>query len=268
MSVPRRWFRWPIIRQLSSIRLRRLQPLHDGASRGTPVVRYYNDQFLAEHERDISGRCLEIGDTAHIRRFGSPDVTHAEALDLSAHHPDVTVVADLSRADHVDGEQYDCFIIPFVMTVVYDVDAAIYHAIRLLRAGGVLLVNFGCVDYYLHGGLDMGTGEPLHMYHWFTPIQVHNIFRRLRLGDGDYELEIYGNLLTRTAFQTNMAAEELTRCELEARDPGHPLLICARVRRPAAWDCEPPSYLDAPYIPPGRPMQLRDDTGHYGDTYR
>ncbi len=268
MSEPRPWLRWPLIRQLSSIRLRRLTPLDNGASRGTPIVRYYHDNFLTAHRNDISGRCLEIGETAHIHRFGSDGVTHAEALDLSAHHPDVTVVADLSRADHIEGGQYDCFIIPFVMTVIHDVDAAMHHAIRLLRPGGVLLVNFSCVDYYLHGGLDMGTGEPLYMHHWFTPIQVHNILRRLGLGDDDYELDIYGNLLTRTAFQTNMAAEELTDFELGVRDPGHPLLICARVRRPERWDRDPPPYLDDPYIPPGRPMRLRDDTGHYGDTYR
>lgn len=267
MSAPRPWLRWPVVRRVSSMRLRRLAPLDGGATRGTPVVRYYNDLFLTACRRDIRGRCLEIGETGHIRRFGSDDVTAAEALDLSAHSREVTVVADLSRADHVEGAQFDCFIIPFVMTVVYDVDAAIHHAIRLLRPGGVLLINFGCVDYYLHGGLEMGTGQPLHMHHWFTPIQVHNIFRRLGLGDDDYNLEIYGNLMTRTAFQMNMAAEELTRTELDTNDPGHPLLICARVRRPDSWDRNPPVYLDPPYVPPGRPVQTRDDTGHYGDTY-
>ena len=268
MNLPRRWFRLPVLRQLSSVRLRRMSPLNAGALRGTAVVRYYNDKFLDDHRSDIRGRCLEIGEVTHINRFGSADVTHAEALDLAAHSPDVTVVADLSRADHVEGAQFDCFIIPFVMTVVHDVDAAIYHAIRLLRPGGVLLVNFGCVDYYLHGGLDMGTGQPLHMHHWFTPIEVHNIFRRLGLGDDDYRLQIYGNLMTRTAFQMNIAAEELTGSELDTYDPGHPLLICARVQRPHSWDRSPPPYLDAPYIPPGQPQLLRDDTGHYGDTYR
>ncbi len=250
------------------MQFRRLRPLRAGAARGTPIVRYYDAQFLEQHRDDIRGRCLEIGETQHIRRFGSADVTSAEALDLAAHHAEVTVVADLTRADQVLSEQFDCFLIPFAMTVIHDVEAALYHAIRILVPGGTLLVNFGCVDYYLHGGLDMGTGAPLYMFHWFTPIEVENLFRRLGLAQDDYTIEVYGNLLTRNAFQLNVAAEELTDTELDARDPGHPLLICVRVQRPPGWNIERPTYLDPPYIPPGTPMVIRDDTGHYGDTYR
>lgn len=250
------------------MQFRRLAPLDAGVGRGTPVVRYYDAQFLRKYERDIRGRCLEIGETRHIREFGSPGVTHAEALDLAAHSPEVVVVADLTRADHVEGQQYDCFLIPFVMTVIHDVDAALYHAIRLLEPGGTLLVNFGCVDYYLHGGLDMGTGAPLYMFHWFTPIEVENLFRRLGLTDDDYTIEVYGNLLTRNAFGLNVPAEELTEAELDVQDPGHPLLICVRAVRPREWHTARPAYLDPPYIPPGEPMSIRPDTGHYGDTYR
>lgn len=267
-SARRRWLSLPLVRTLRAMQFRRLTPLDRGASRGTAIVRHYDARFLERHRADIRGRCLEIGETRHIREYGSDEVTSAEALDLAAHHPEVTVVADLCRADHVEAEQFDCFLIPFVMTVVHDVEAALYHAIRILRPGGTLLVNFGCVDYYLHGGLDMGTGAPLHMFHWFTPIEVENLFRRLDLTDDDYSLEVFGNLFTRMAFQLNLAAEELTDRELDAVDPGHPLLICVRVRRPDGWAPERPDYLPEPYIPPGEPAVLRDDTGHYGDTYR
>ena len=85
-----------------------------------------------------------------------------------------------------------------------------YHAIRILKPGGILLINFWCLDFYLYRGLDMGTGAPIYMYRWFTPIQVENLLRRLGLADGEFELHVYGNLFTRVAFLMNLPAEELT----------------------------------------------------------
>lgn len=267
MNVPRHWLRLPIVRHLRSWQLRTLIPHHSGASKGTPVVRYYFDKFLEQYRSDVRGRCLEIGETKHIVELGGAAVTSAEALDLVAHSADVKVVADLSRADHVPSDQYDCFLNQFTMTVVYDFDAAMYHAIRILKPGGVLLVNFGCVDYYLHGGLDMGTGKPLYMYNWFTPLQVENIFRRLDLTEQDYEMEVYGNLFTRIAFQVNISAEELTARELDTVDPGHPLLIAVRAKKPENWNPSRPEYRDPIYIPTDAPAQAHPETGHYGDTY-
>ena len=258
---------WPLVRHLNAMRLRRLVPLDRGAPRGTSVVRYYHDRFLVAHRADIRGRCLEVGETAHIRRFGSDAVTSAEAIDLARHSPEVTVVADLTCADHVAGGQFDCFIVPFVMTVIHDPDAAIHHAVRLLRPGGVLLVNFGCVDYYLADGLDMGTGDVLHMHRWFTPLDVHNVLHRAGLGDRDYEMTVYGNLMSRIAFLTNMSAEELTNRELDTVDPGQPLLVCARIERPEGWDDRPIPTRREPYVPPGTPRQLSSRTGHYADAY-
>lgn len=268
MRLDRSWRSLPIVRHLQTWRLRTLTPLHLGASRGTPIVRYYQDDFLERHRADIHGRCLEIGETATIRHYGGDAVTEAEALDLTAHGDDVTVVADLSRADHVASDRYDCFLNQFTMTVVYDVEAALYHAIRILKPGGVLLINFGCVDYYLHDGLDMGTGAPLYMYNWFTPLQVRNLFGRLGLSEADVQLHVYGNLMSRIAFQVNLSAEELTERERDAVDPGQPLLICVRVKKPERWQADRPEYRDPLYAPPGPPATLRADTGHYGDAYR
>lgn len=264
----RRILTLPIVRRMRGWQLRRLTPLHAGAAKGTSIVRYYQDDFLARYRADIRGRCLEIGETSTVRRYGGDAVTEAEAMDLAAHGDDVTVVADLSRADHVASDRYDCFINQFTMTVVYDVEAALYHAIRILKPGGVLLINFGCVDYYLHRGLDMGTGAPLYMYNWFTPLQVRETFGRLGISEADVELQVYGNLMSRIAFQVNLSAEELTQRERDTVDPGQPLLICARVQKPESWQARKPEYREPTCIPPGPPASLRADTGHYGDAYR
>ena len=61
------------------------------------------------------------------------------------------------------------------------------------------------------------------MYNWFTPVQVQNIFARLGLTEADVQLHVYGNLMSRIAFQVNLPAEELTEQASETPSiPGSP----------------------------------------------
>lgn len=261
------WRTWPLIRNFRAMRYRRLQPFDAGRAAGLSVIRYYWTEFLLRHRTDIRGRALEIGETTTIRHFGGSAVTEAHALDLAAHSHEVKVVADLSRADAIPGEQYDCFVNQFTTAVIFDIRSALYHAVRLLKPDGTLLINFWCLDYYLHRGLDMGTGEPLYMYHWFTPIQVEQLLRDIGLSAADFHLQTYGNLLTRMAFLLNVPARELTCQELDHQDPGQPLLICARIVRPQNWSPTRPPPLSPSYRPDAPPASIRADTGHYGDAY-
>ena len=254
-------FGLPVLRQWRGGQLRRLKPFGDGRQRGQPVVRYYWDRFLTRHRSDIRGDCLEVGSTHTIGGYGSA-VARGEALDLTPHSSEVSVVADLSRADDLPADRYDCFINPFTMHLIYDVEAALYHSVRILKPGGVLLVNFPCVDYYFHRGLDMGTGRPLFMFWWFTPIQVDNLLRRVGLASSDYQSTVDGNLFARVAYQMNMPAEELSRNELDHIDEGHPLLISVRAVKPANWHAMRPAYRD-PWIPDGTPARWNPVTGHY-----
>lgn len=254
--------RLPVVRQLRGLQMRRLRPLGNGRQRGTPVVRYYWARFLHQHRSDIRGTALEIGTTFTLREYGGDAVTRADAIDLAAHNPEITAVADLTRADALPADQYDCFINQFSMHLIYDLDAALYHSIRMLKPGGVLLVNFPCVDYYFPSGLDMATGRPMFMYWWFTPIQVENLLRRAGLSSPDYTMEIFGNLFSRIAYQMNLPAEELARHELDHADPGHPLLICVRVVKPIGWHASVPAYQD-PWHPETTSKQWNPETGHY-----
>jgi hypothetical protein len=252
----------PILRQVRSIQFRRLTPLRNGRQPGTFIVRYYWAHYLHTYRKDIYGRALEIGAIDTLVRYGGAAVTCAEGMDIAAHSPDIKVIADLAQADRVPSNTYDCFINQFTMHLIYDLDAALYHSIRILKPGGTLLVNFTCVDYYFARGLDMGTGAPLFVYWSFTPIQVENLLRRAGLTSDDYSIDVYGNLFTRVADQLNLSAEELTRHELDYADPGHPLLICARIVKPAQWNIAKPTY-HSPWQPSIAPAQWNDVTGHY-----
>lgn len=241
--------------------LRRLEPLAGGRQRGTAIVRYYWSSFLDLHRADIRGACLEIGSTATLKSIGSAAVATAEAMDLRA-GDGIAIVADLSRADGVASATYDCFVVPFTMHLIYDVEAALYHAVRLVKPGGVLLVNFPCVDYYFPRGLDMGNGAPLFVYWMFTPIQVENLLRRVGLPPSAFQITSYGNLFTRVAYQLNLPAEELSAVERTYSDAGHPLLLCARIVRPHDWQGTRPEYREA-WRPGVIPAHWNPVTGHY-----
>jgi SAM-dependent methyltransferase len=210
-------------------------------SLGTPIVRAYWHDYLRQCATDIRGRCLEIGTTSNIRRFGGSAITQADALDLTAHSPEVTLVADLMAADHLEGGQFDCFVNQFTTHIIHDVPSALYHSIRLLKPGGVLLVNFICVTGILAQGMDMGTGARLHQYWWFTPLHVQHLFANLALSPQDYQLKSYGNVFTRIAWLMNLPKESLTRKELDTQDSMQPIILCARVTRPADWQAERPA---------------------------
>lgn len=238
-----------------------MTPLAGGRQNGTPIVRQYWEEFLITHRDDVRGTALEVGGTGTIRRIGGPRISRALALDVSA-RAGIDLVADLSRADHLEGAQFDCIVIPFTMHHIYDLDAALHHVVRLLKPGGVALVNFVCVDYDMPDGLDMGTGAPLHVFWWFTPLQVENLLRRAGLEAGAFSLTVYGNLFARVAYQMNLPAEEMTTEERNHRDPGHPLLICARIVRPNTWNTPAPQYHEA-WTPPRTPRKWHPVTGHY-----
>jgi SAM-dependent methyltransferase len=253
---------FPVVRRFRGLQLRRLRPFANGQQRGEAIVRRYWERFLEAHRSDIRGKCLEIGSQVTIRRLGGPAVTQAAAIDIAPHSSEITVVADLSRADQIAGDDFDCLINPFTMHLIYDVEAALYHSLRVLKPGGVLLVNFPCVDFYFSRGLDMGTGRPLFMFWWFTPIQVENLLRHAGLGSADYQMQIDGNLFARVAYQMNMPAEELSPEELNHVDEGHPLLISVRAVKPAGWNIPRPVYRD-PWLPDVAPARWNSTTGHY-----
>jgi SAM-dependent methyltransferase len=225
-------------------------------------VRHHWAEFLTKHQGDIRGHSLEVGTTETIRRLGGSRLVSADAIDLDPHSADVTVVADLTAADEVPSDTYDCFVNQFTMHLVYDLDSALYHSLRILKPGGTLLVNFPSVEYLFERGLDMGTGAPLFVFWQFTPLQVENLLRRAGLETNDFDVELYGNLFARIAYQMNMPAEELTAAELDHVDAGHPLLICVRVVKPVDWTVRKPERSD-PWVPDASPVRWTPEAGHY-----
>jgi SAM-dependent methyltransferase len=223
------WTRWPPLGAIDLGDLRRLTPIsrNFGFDRGNPVDRYYVENFLQNHRSDIQGRVLEIGDPTYTRKFGADRVTQTDVLHINLQKPYVTIIADLSRADHIPANTFDCFILTQTLQLIYDVRAAIKTSYRILKPGGILLATFPGLSQTNHPGL-MERWEDL----WrFTSTSAQRMFLEA-FPSQNLTVQAHGNVLIAAAFLYGLAAEELRQEELDYHDPDYEVLITVRAVKP------------------------------------
>jgi SAM-dependent methyltransferase len=201
--------------------LRRTTPLSDhwGIDRGLPVDRYFIERFLAENRRDISGRVLEVKNNEYTKTFGA-NVVSSDVLDIDPANPCATIHADLAAALSVPSARFDCFVLTQTLQFIYDVRAAVSHAHRMLRYGGVLLTTVPSI-------IRMDRELERTDYWRFTVASCRALFGEFFEPD-HFTVHAYGNVLAAIAFLSGMAAEELRPDELAAVDARFPVVICVR----------------------------------------
>lgn len=208
--------------------LRRLAPFSRvfGYDRGTPVDRYYIEGFLARSSDDIRGRVLEVGDDTYTRRYGGDRVDKVDVLHVTEGSPQATIIADLTKADHIPSESFDCIIFTQTLHLIYDVRAAIKTLHRILKPGGVLLATFPGItqiDRYEWG----------KSWYWaFTTLAARRMFGEA-FSDSALSIETHGNVLAATAFLYGIALEELRKEELDFSDPDYEVTIAVRAVKEA-----------------------------------
>jgi len=204
--------------------LRRLRPFSDtfGFDRGTPVDRYYLHRFLEAHRDLIRGDVLEIQTTGFAARYGR-DLHRVDSVDIAPEFRP-TFVCDLAHSgDVLPSSSYDCFLLPNTLQHLREPEAALSHALRVLKPGGVILAS--------SAGLLPLTGD-VPDYQRLSEAGWSQLAGRVWKGC-DVRVESYGNCLVAVAAMLGLTLEELTREELDARDPRYPVLIVVRCRKPA-----------------------------------
>lgn len=206
--------------------LRRLTPLSPnwGFERGRPIDRVYIEHFLARQNADVRGRVLEIEDNVYTRRFGGDRVLASDVLHVVEGNPRATIVGDLTCADHIPSNAFDCVVLTQVLQLIFDTPAALRTLHRILAPGGVLLATFPGLSRISHTEWD-GS------WFWqFTSASARRLLQEAFPG-GDVRVEVFGNVLTATAFLYGLAAEELTDAELTHHDPDYEVLIAIRAEK-------------------------------------
>jgi SAM-dependent methyltransferase len=224
-----RYTRWPPVGLVRLGSLRRVEPIsrHWGSERGLPVDRYYIERFLSTHAVDIQGHVLEIKDDLYTSRFGGNRVTKSDILHVEAGYPAATIVADLTSANHIPADTFDCIILTQTLQLIYDVRAALATLHRILKPRGVILTTVSGISKISREDMDRWG----HYWH-FTTRSSQRLFQEV-FPPADVEVQAYGNVLAAIALLHGLATEELRPQELDHHDPDYELLITIRAVKPA-----------------------------------
>jgi SAM-dependent methyltransferase len=210
--------------------LRRVRPISRqfGFDRGLPIDRYYIENFLSAHASDIRGHVLEIGEDTYTRRFGKERVSSADVLHVAGGNPATTIVGDLSSADHIPSDAFDCIILTQTLQLIYDVRAAMRTLYRILKPTGVVLATFP-------GITQIPRSEPWSAsWYWsFTEPSALRLFSEV-FSEAQVEVQGYGNVLSAACFLFGLATQELQREELDYRDADYDLVITVRATKAEA----------------------------------
>lgn len=209
---------------------RRTTPISQawGFDRGLPIDRYYIENFLAGHAQDIGGHVLEIMDSSYTVRFGGNRVQRSDVLHASDDNPEATIVADLTHADQIPSDSFDCIIFTQTLLFIYDVRSVINTLQRILKPGGIVL---GTVP-----GITKISREDMRrsgQYWSFTTLSVQRLFEEAFPAE-QVEVKAHGNVLTAAAFLYGIAAEELRKAELDYHDPDYEVVVTFRAAKPTA----------------------------------
>ena len=219
---------WPPVGWVRFGDLRRLKPISRdyGNSRGLEIDRYYIEKFLAENAGDIHGHVLEIKHDTYTRRYGQDRIIKSDILHPVEGNPDATIVADLTKADHLPSDYYDAIIFTQTLQVIYDIRTVIATLSRILKPGGVLLATVSGMAQ-----LSLDDFDTWGEYWRFTSLSAQLLFEEA-FYVGNVSVHSYGNVLTAISFLEGLACEDLKPSDLDARDRSYEVLIAVRAVKP------------------------------------
>lgn len=220
---------WPPVGLVRFGSLGRCQPISAvwGTDRGDPVDRYYITRFLEAHRGDVRGQVLEIGWDYYTRTYGGEKVAGSDVLHVAENRPGVTIIGDLTNADQIPDERYDCIILTQTLQVIYDAPAALRTVYRILKPGGVALVTVsGLISKVSRYDMDRWG------HHWgFSSSSAQRLFAAV-FPEANLQIASHGNVKSAIAFLHGLAYQELRRKDLDYNDPDYQVLITIRAVKP------------------------------------
>ncbi len=196
-----------------------------GLDRGTPIDRYYIEQFLQANAGLIRGRVLEVGDNHYSRLFGSRDMESCDVLLTTTGSQTSTIVGDLTDCTTLPENTYDCFICTQTFNFIYDVQRAVTGACHLLKPGGALIATVAGISQISRYDMDR-WGD----FWRFTTASLTRLFEPVF--PVSLEIGSYGNVLAACAFLQGVAVEDIPDTTLlDVPDPDYQLLLTILARK-------------------------------------
>jgi len=203
--------------------LRRLKPISDlyGFDRGTPIDRYYFENFLKKDSRNIKGTVLEILDNNYTRKFGGKKVTKSDILDINKSNKRANIYIDLRNTEKLPKNKYDCIILTQTVHIIDDYEAVIRSVYKMLKSKGVLLCTLPCVSRIDCVAKEKGD------YWRFTKASAEYIFKKY-FNKNKLKIKSFGNVFVNICFLEGISLEEIRKKELDYYDKNFPLMVCVK----------------------------------------
>jgi hypothetical protein len=197
------------------------KPISDqfGFERGTPIDRYYIEQFLKGNCKYVSGSVLEISESHYTKKYGGKNVTCCEVLHIDNSNKNATIIGDLTRIETLPKEQVDCFICTQTFNFIFDIQKAIEGAYYVLKSDGVLLATVAGISQISRYDMDR-WGD----YWRFTSASLKQLFEPVF--SKEVQITALGNVLAAVAFLQGIAVEDLPNPTLlDCIDRDYPLIL-------------------------------------------
>lgn len=194
-----------------------------GLDRGTPIDRYYIENFLTLNKKLITGDCLELLNNNYTNKFGENRVSKSDVLDIDKNNRQATICGDLRNLHSVSDNKYDCIILTQVFQFIDNLKAAVEECYRILKPGGTLLVTVPAL-----GRIDCVGG--INGDYWrFTEASLLYILRQ-KFFEENLIVKSYGNILSSINFLIGASIEE-SHFDKDFKDKNFPLIITAVAKK-------------------------------------
>ncbi len=188
-----------------------------GSDRGTEIARFYTENFLDQNKGLFEGNCLEFQEPTYLLKFSNLQKCNINVIHLDDSNPLASIVADLTKPNHIPSDYFDCIICTHVLHVVFKKSEFFAEIKRILKPGGHLFLTV--------------PGVSMCDYSWqelwrFTELGIKKLLEQ------EFEKDLirvtgFGNSLVAAGQIRGMTKEEFSLKELTYCDGRFAVEICA-----------------------------------------
>ena len=204
--------------------LRTINPIDRdfGFNLGTPIDRYYIENFIRDHRHLIQGEVLEVGEDSYTSKYALEEhrLTVLNVVDKPG-----CLKGDLESGNGIPENAFDCVIMTQTLPFIYDVKSAVFHVHKLLKPNGHLLATNPCISQISRFDMDR-WGD----YWRFTPLSIRRLLENY-FPKENVQIEAHGNSLSSTCFIQGIPCEKLSPRELDHADKDYPVTITSLAQK-------------------------------------
>ena len=197
-----------------------------GFGRGTPIDRMYIENFFKNQAGEISGVCLEFGDTSYIDEFGK-SVSKKYVFNYSEESSKINniIMGDLTKLDTLSENSFDCILCINVLNFIYDLPSAVLGLKKLIKPNGKIIITMAGVSAHI-SRYDMDRWGD---YWRLTDKAAMKLFKDAGLNVD--KIQTYGNPYACSAQINGYCMEDLSQEKIVTSHPDYQLLVACMLSK-------------------------------------